>query len=232
MRRTIIIGIVALLAALIGGGIWLYTWAFGETAAATAPISAIPLTLGSGSAGSDPRLFQIVPAQSEVRFTLAEVLRGQPNTVVGKSNQVAGQIAVDPSNLSATKMGVIQVNARTLATDSEQRNRTIRNRILTTNDYEYITFTPTEIRGLGGAAELGKPLTFQLAGNLTIRTVTRPALFDVTAHADSATRLSGTATTVINRSDYQLVIPSVPFVANVGEQVHLDIDFVAEAIPR
>ena len=232
MRRPLIIGSVILLAVIIGGGIWLYTWVFGDTAAAGGPISAIPLTRAPGASGSDPLLFQIVPEQSEVRFTITEVLRGQPNTVVGKTNQVAGQIAVDPNNLSVAMVGVIQVNARTLATDSEQRNRTIRNRILTTNDYEYITFTPTAINGLSGKAELGKQLTFHIAGNLTIRDVTRPAAFDVTAHADSATRLSGTASTVINRSDYQLIIPNVPFVANVGEQMKLDIDFVAEAIPR
>ena len=232
MRRTITIGIVIVLVALIGGGVWLYRSVLGDTTPASGQISAIPLTLEPGASGSDPLLFQIVPEQSEVRFTIAEELRGQPNTVVGKSNQVAGQIAVDPSNLSASKVGVIQVNARTLATDDDRRNRAIRNFILNTDTYEYITFTPTEIRGLSGAAEQGKASTFQIAGNLTIRDVTQPVVFDVTAKGDAATRLSGTASTTVNRSDYNLSIPNVPFVANVGEQAKLDIDFVAEAVQR
>jgi len=46
---------------------------------------------------------------------------------------------------------------------------------------------------------------------------------------ESTTRLTGTATTVVNRGDYNLTIPSVPNVANVGEDVTLEIDFVAEA---
>src|SRR5262249_52138722 len=100
---------------------------------------------------------------------------------------------------------------------------------LDTRTYEYITFTPTEIKGLQGAAEQGKPLTFQIAGDLTIRDVTRPVVFDVSAKADSARQLSGTASATINRADYKLDIPSVPFVADVGEQVRLDIDFVAAA---
>jgi polyisoprenoid-binding protein YceI len=51
--------------------------------------------------------------------------------------------------------------------------------------------------------------------------------FDVTAQAVSNNQISGTATATIQRSDFNLQIPSVPRVANVGEQVALQIDFVA-----
>jgi polyisoprenoid-binding protein YceI len=228
MKRTIMIGAVILLVVLVGGGFWLYQRVFGDTAASSGPISAIPLAQESGASSSGSLRFQIVPEQSEVRFTISEVLRGQPNTVVGKSNQVAGEIAVDSNDLSTAKVGAIRIDVRTLQTDNAMRNRAIRNFILNTNTYEYVTFTPTQIRGLSGKAELGKTLTFQIAGDLTIRDVTKPVVFDVTAHADTPTQLSGTASTAISRADYSLTIPSVPFVANVGEQVKLDIDFVAQ----
>jgi polyisoprenoid-binding protein YceI len=228
MKRTIVISIVVLLAVRIGGGVWLYQRFFGETTATSRPISAIPLAQEPGASNSGALHFQIVLEKSEVRFTIPEQLRGQPNTVVGKSNQVAGEIVLDPNDLGTAKVGVIQVNARTLQTNDSRRNRAIGNFILNTNTHEFITFTPTEVKGLSGKAELGKILTFQIAGNLTIRDVTKPVVFDVTAHADSATQLSGTATTTISRSDYNLSIPNVPFVANVGEQVKLDIDFAAQ----
>lgn len=226
MKRIIIVGIVILLAVLVGGGVWLYQRFFEDTEAASGTISAVPL---AANGSPDSLLFRIAPEGSEARFTISEMLRGKPNTVVGKSNQVAGEIAVNPNDLSAAKVGVIQVDARTLETDTAQRNRAIRNFILNTNSYEYVTFTPTEISGLSGKAEQGKTLTFKIAGTLAIRDVSKPVVFDVTARADAGTQLSGTASATINRSDYNLTIPSVPFVANVGEQVKLDIDFVAQA---
>ena len=233
MKRVVIIVIGVLLVVLIGGGIVLYRLGlFEEAAAPSGPISAVPLAQGPAGAAAGSLLFQIVPEQSQVRFTLSEVLRGNPNEVVGTSKQVAGEIAVTPNDLSAIKVGVIRIDARTLTTDDSRRNRMINNFILDTRTYEYITFTPTEIKGLQGAAEQGKPLKFQIAGDLTIRDVTRPVVFEISAKADSTTQLSGTATTTINRADYKLDIPSVPSVASVSEQVKLDIDFVATAVQR
>jgi len=66
-----------------------------------------------------------------------------------------------------------------------------------------------------------------MTGDLKIRDVTKSVTFDVTAQGSSLTQISGTAKANVNRSDYNLTIPSVPNVANVGEQVALQIDFVA-----
>ncbi len=149
--------------------------------------------------------------------------------MVGTTSDVAGQIAIDLNDLSKTQIGVIQVNARTFVTDSNNRNRTIQNRILETGQYELITFTPTSITGLSGAAEPGKPFSFEIAGDLTIRDITQPVVFTATVQGDSETQLTGAATTIVKRGDYNLIIPSVPNVANVGEEVTLEINFVAEA---
>jgi hypothetical protein len=54
--------------------------------------------------------------------------------------------------------------------------------------------------------------------------------FDVTVTPVSETRLEGNAVTTVKRSDYNLVIPSVPGVADVSEDVRLEIDFVAQAV--
>ena len=93
---------------------------------------------------------------------------------------MAGQIAIDPANPAATQLGQIVVNARTLATDNEFRNRALRNQILDTNTYEFVTFQPTELVGLPDAATVGQPFSFQVVGDLTIKDVTQPVTFDVT----------------------------------------------------
>ncbi len=171
-------------------------------------------------------LYTLKQDGSEARFIIHEELRGSPKEVVGKTNQVAGEVSIDTANLGATRIGAITVNARALATDDNQRNQAIRNRILQTDQFELITFEPTEVVGLSGAAQVGVDYPFQVKGNLTIVDKTQPVTFDVTVRASAVDRLSGTATAEIQRSDYGILIPSVPFVANVGETVKIEIDFV------
>jgi polyisoprenoid-binding protein YceI len=175
-----------------------------------------------------PVVFEIKQSESEARFTIFEVLRGAPTDVIGRTDQVAGQIAIDFSELSNSQAGEILVNARTLATDDERRNQAIRNRILNTDQYEYIRFQPIEIIGLSGKAIPGQPFNFQIAGDLTIRDVTQKVVFEVTLTGESQTRITGVAKTTIQRSDYNLNIPDVPFVADVGSEVIIEIDFVLE----
>ena len=181
------------------------------------------------AAGSGLVIFTISPEGSEVRFELNEELRGQPKTVVGTTNQVAGELAVDINDLSTVQAGVIQINARTLATDNDFRNRAIANEILQTGANEFITFTPTAVNGLPDSVSEGETVNFTIVGDLTIRGVTAKATFDVEVTVDSATQLSGVASTIVLRSDYGLNIPSVPNVANVEEEVELYIDFIARA---
>jgi len=258
-RKLLLIGIGTLaLVAIVG--VVIFGVLLREPEAASGPLSAVPIAVATSgaaatpggaaqeqaaagaqsgpaapvvaAAGPDQLIFQIVPNQSEARFQLSEVLRGQQNTVVGKTNQIAGQLAVSPKDLSATKLGKIQVNARTLATDDPRRNRAIQNYILNTNNYELISFEPTSITGLSGPAALGQSYNFEVAGNLTIRDVTKPVVFKATAQAESADRLVGNASTVIKRSDYNLTIPNVPFVANVSEEVTLELNFVATPVQQ
>ncbi len=180
-------------------------------------------------AGPGLLVFQISQDESQVRFVLDEELRGQPKTVVGTTNQVAGEIAVDRDDLSTAQAGIIQVNARTLATDNDFRNRAINNEILETGAHEFITFKPTAINGLPDSVSVGEAVNFTITGDLTIRDITNEATFNVEATLLSDTQLAGSASTIVSRSDYDLRIPSVPNVANVEEEVELYIDFVANA---
>lgn len=252
-RKYTVIGIL-LVAILVITGIWLWNWVLGDTEAASGPITAVPVVTEAPTAvavitetpnepiveetpvvtvlpESGPIVFQISQDDSQASFMIYEDLRGQPKDVIGTTDQVAGEIALDKSDLSATQVGVIQVNARTLVTDDDRRNQAIRNRILNTDNYEFITFTPTGISGLEGTAAVGQEFTFQITGDLTIRDVTKPVVFDVTAQLVSEDQLTAHAETKIQRGDFNLVIPSVPSVANVGEEIALEINLVANLNP-
>lgn len=174
-------------------------------------------------------VYEISQGESEVRFELDEDLRGVRTTVVGMTDQVAGQIALDFSDLATAQVGEIQINARTLATDNNFRNRAIQNEILDTGDYEFISFVPTAVNGLPASAAVGEEISFTIDGDLTIRDITEPVTFSVVATAVSDSQISGTATATVLRDTYGLNIPEVPNVANVENEVDLIINFVADA---
>ena len=199
----------------------------------TQPEEATASPAGSTQAGEETEggasIFEIVSAESEARFLIDEVLRGDPVTVVGSTDQVAGQIAVDPGDLSSAQAGIIQVNARTLVTDNQFRNRAIKNRILLTDDHEFVTFAPTEIVGLDGSGAVGERHSFQIVGNLTVTDVTREVTFEVTVTPVSETRIEGLATTAFPYRDFELSIPDAQAVDTVEDEVRLEFEFVAEA---
>ena len=253
--RLLITG--ALLAALALGAFLLFNWAFGESEPASAPVQptaalvqttrppasapTVPPAAPSepGAALTEPaapsapvetgtQVYTIHQSDSQARFTIFEELRGQPSDVVGVTDQIAGQFILDPNDLGATQASPIQVNARTLVTDNDMRNRAIRNFILNTDAFEFITFTPTEMRGLSGAGAAGQPFTFQIAGELTIRDITQPVVFAVNAQLAADGLIHGAAAAEVQRSDFNLNIPNVPGVANVGQTVAIAIDFVLE----
>lgn len=204
-----------------------------EPEAASGPITAAPLLAG------DTAVFTIIPGESSARFELEEDLRsaltgwglGARITVVGETDQVTGEFALDVTDLQASQVGEIRINARTLETGEFYRNRAIRNQILNTDLYEYITFQPTDIEGLPDSATVGDSVTFTLTGDLTIRDVTRQETFAVTATLVSPTEIVGSASTVIEREAYALTIPNVANVTYVEEAVELYIDFTARHAP-
>ena len=120
---------------------------------------------------------------------------------------------------------------RDLRTDRDLRNRSIRRFILESNkdEYRYITFTPTAIQGLPAHATAGDSFAFQVTGDLKIKDVSKPVTFDVDVKADSEAQISGLAKTTIKRSDFNLSIPSAPGVADVTEEVRLELAFTAKA---
>ena len=172
-------------------------------------------------------LFEISPERSQARFIINEILNGAPKTVVGATNQVSGQIEVNAQSPANTRVGVIEVNARTLTTDNEFRNRAIKNRILMTNDHEFITFTPTALASMPANVALNEPFKFQITGDLTIKGVTQTVTFEAEVTPVSETEMKGVASTVVKYADFGISIPNVPAVTGVDEEVRLEIEFTA-----
>ena len=175
-------------------------------------------------------VFQIDPAQSEATFTLGEKLMGENKTVVGTTSKLSGVISVTQGNPSSSQIGTIQIDASDFSTDSKMRNGAIQRFILESSktEYQYITFEPTAIEDLPTKAiDVGTAVPVKITGNLKIRDVVQPITFDATLTMKSETELEGTAKTTITRAAYNLTIPNVPSVADVTDNVDIQLQFVA-----
>lgn len=223
--KTLVGGIVVMVVGVILiGVVWVLFLQPAQTP--TAPLTAVPITLPTDS--SQYTLFELIPAESLVTFTMDETLRGLPTTVVGQSRTIAGQIAVNFDNPAASQIGPILINARTLLTENEFRNNAIQNFILETETFELITFTPRQISGLPDALAPNQPVEMEILGDLTIRDVTQPVTFAAVVTPNGRTQLTGSATATVRRTDFALEIPDAPGVANVGEDILLTIKFAAK----
>ncbi len=250
MNKTLRLVLIAVLgAALVGGAVLAYVWFSGGSGEASSTISAPTLDVAAAteepaeteeaadaeesSAPAGLTVFRIVSEESEVRFKLDEDLAGNRITVTGVTNEVAGDVAVDFANPANSELGTIRINMRTLKTDNEFRNRAIRGQILRTADdaFEFSDFVPTSIEGLPTeSVAVGDEVSFKVTGDFTINGITKPITFDVVVKLTANNRIEGSARAVVQRADFNLNIPNVPNVANVEEEVELELDFVAEAI--
>lgn len=181
----------------------------------------------------DSVVYAAVSGESEARFIIEEVLRGEPNTVVGVTDQVDGSVALqfDPPDV---EIGQFVINVRTIETDDEVRDRTIRSLILESNkdEFEFSTFEPNSIAGVPDSVEIGDTLDLEVTGDLTVRDVTREVVFDMTLDISSLEEIRGTASTTITWDNFDITIPYVggdSIVASVGDEVRLELEFLARA---
>jgi polyisoprenoid-binding protein YceI len=165
------------------------------------------------------------------RFEIDEVLRGAPKHVVGTTDQVAGQIVVDPADPAGAQIGEILINVRTLTTDSEFRDRSIKNRILLTDEHEFVRFRPTALAGLPSSLVVGEPTPFQLSGDLEIIGNAQPVTFEGSVMLLASGGFEGSASATIRYADFGITIPASRSVDAVEDTLILALDFVAEAQP-
>lgn len=175
-------------------------------------------------------LFRINTEESEARFLIDETLLGNRITVVGATNQMAGDVIVNFADPAGSEIGGIAVNARTLRTDNSFRDQAIRGQILQSSrdEFEFITFEPVSVSGLPEEpVSIGDELSFDILGNLTVRGTTREVTFNTQVTVVSADRLEGLARTEIVYPDFNIGINAPPNVTDIAETVILELDFAA-----
>lgn len=175
-------------------------------------------------------LYRITQEESEARFLIDETLIGNPTTVVGTTNRIAGDVIVNFADPPASQIGTISVNARTLKTDNEFRDQSIRGQILQSSrdEFEFIDFVPTELVTLTTEpVGVGETIDFQIIGDITIKGVTNQATFETQVTVAAEDRIEGFATATVLYEDFEINIQAPPNVTDIGDEVTLEFDFVA-----
>lgn len=230
MRRGFIlklVGLVVGLGILLALGIWAYIeWDAGPDTASK-DIQDVAPTLAFSDL-PDQALFRIIPAESEARFRINEILMGDELEVVGTTSDVAGDVIIDYQNPAASTVGTIAINARTLRTPVDERNTSIRSQILETRENEFIFFHPTSLIDAPTEPVLvGETAEFQIEGDLEIKGNKNSVIFDVTITAVAEDEISGFGTVTVEYADWDITINAPPTVAGIEDSVILEIEFKA-----
>lgn len=228
--RAVVVGLAAIAAAVIVVAIVASIYIFGAGGAKTGATSGT-VTVPTLAPTDGATLFTIDSSSSKATFTINEVLFGNPNTVVGETDKVAGQILVNAQDPSKSQVGEIKIDVSTLVTDNDLRNRTLQGRILQTDTAanQYATFVAKSITGLPESIAVGQQVSFKITGDLTIHQVTKTVTFDATVKVVSDKQITGTASTTVKYSDFGISVPDVPSVTGLGDMVKLALDFTANA---
>lgn len=179
------------------------------------------------------RLFAIVPEQSQAQYAVEEEFFGQAVpfvTAMGKTSAIDGSVTLDFGEGGVdVAANTFNVDLSTLASDSGRRDRAIRERWLESGKYPLATFVAAGVENLPADADFGKDVSFQVTGDMTIRDVTQPLTWDMTANLDGET-LSGNASTFLYMRDFGFDPPDIAGILKVTDGVTVTVQFTAQEV--
>jgi polyisoprenoid-binding protein YceI len=164
---------------------------------------------------------------SEVRFYIFELFRGEPLVVEAINDDVEGSVSIDGDTATA---GTFVIEADGFVTERGDapaplggeigwRDEAIDRFILDVADHPEITFEPDDVALTTGTTEL--------PGVLTVRDISKPVVFAVEiTETEDGYAVTGSADVL--RSDYELRIPRVAHVAEVADELELQLEFYFE----
>lgn len=163
---------------------------------------------------------------NEARYRIRELLAGMelPYDAVGTTSAITGAIVLDSRGRVVPAQSKIVVDVTGLTSDKERRDGFVQRRLLETEQHPTVVLTPTAIRGLPWPLPTAGSRTFEMVGDLTVKGVTRPTTWRMTANFQGP-RVSGSAATRFTFADFSLTQPKVPVVLSLADTIALEYDF-------
>lgn len=177
---------------------------------------------------SSERLYRIASDdRSSVTYSVKETLAGADRTAEGTTPAVAGDIAINTEDPSASRVGTIVVNIEQFESDSALRDKRIRTDFLNSGEYPMAEFEVDSIEGIPEAVEGDTAAEVSISGNLTVAGETADATFSgpVRLTDDS---LQATVTGTVLMSDFGVGPINVAGLVKTGDEVELTFELVAD----
>lgn len=209
-KKTWIIALVAVIviAGAVFGGSALYAKIENDKAPDELALSTPQPTAGTSAspvAADDLAGTWTISDGSQAGYRVAEVLNGQDVTVVGRTPDVAGDVTIDGTDLTAAD---VTVTMTTITTDSSNRDGQFLD-ILKTSEFPTATFSLTDPVDVSAITE--GVATVQAQGSLTIAGVTAPVTVDLQAQSTS-TGVEVSGSIPVTFTDYGIDAPDLGFV--------------------
>ena len=147
-------------------------------------------------------VYRIDPAQSSLAYGVDEKIVGQDAShAEGSTSGIAGDLAVNPDDPGASRIGQIVVNVEQFHSDNSLRDARIREDYLESHEFPLATFAATSVSGLPAHLDEGTSYSFQIDGDLTVHDQTHPVTFSATGQIADG-KLTANATTQVKMSDF------------------------------
>ena len=181
------------------------------------------------------RTFVIVPDQSSASYIVDEeffggavdrlgVEAGLVDTI-GSTQEVSGEMQLDfgnPSNPLVSNQ--FEVNLQSLTSNQSRRDNRIREANLESNRFPLALFTIISLENAPASFADGDEVTFQADGDITIREITQPTTFDVTAQLNGDT-ITGVAVAQLKMSDFGFSPPNFANLFSVADEFTAQVEF-------
>jgi len=178
----------------------------GEAGASeTTVVTAAPATTEAAPSSAADFDGDWVPTDaSEFGYRVEEVLAGVNTTAVGRSNEITGLLTIEGTTATAVD---VEVQIDSIESDSSLRDSQFTGRIMNAAEFPTATFNLTEPIEFGTIPVGDEQVTATATGELTLRGVTNPVTFDVTAQTTDG-RIGVLGSIPVVFADYGIDNPS------------------------
>ncbi|MEH6819731.1 YceI family protein [Dietzia psychralcaliphila] len=178
-----------------------------------APAAAVSTDGAEAAVGDLDGTWVVVPGsepnETAAGYTVDEILRGEPVTVVGSTGQVTGEASISDSELEAAEF---EVRIEGIATDIEQRDTRARSpEILDAEAHPSATLTLAAPVELASTPSDGTTTTIPMEVDLTIKGTTERTSVDVTVLRSGEVLIASGAVPV-TWTEFGVEPPSLGFV--------------------
>ncbi len=200
-KRWLLIGIVGLFVAVVGGPFAYIHFIEGKAPAPLALSASQPATVAVNASLDGT---WNIASGSVAGYRVNEVLFGQSTTAVGRAGSITGSLVVSGTTV---KSGTATVDMTSVSSDKTKRDEQFQGRIMETSSYPTATFTFTNPVVVGGVPAEGAKVQYTVTGQLTLHGVTKTLTVTLTGRR-TASQFQIGGSIPITFADYNITNPS------------------------